>query len=230
MHLWCRHISTCRHSSSLVSYCPGFLFRSSTAILSYEVSVIPRFNFPAIFLERIIRSDLPVNLQALSYRAENSYQGDQSVSVTCANTKAKPGSSLTSVMRDIDCAISHENKSSSENLKDKFVKDTFGPLAPATSDVSNNWGIFGKACRLDKPCVVDEVHLRRFDGLLVIDRLYTMTYLFVRSHIILVVPLINWFWMKENGGVHRCVVASITVKAPVREVWNVLTAYESLPE
>lgn len=36
--------------------------------------------------------------------------------------------------------------------------------------------------------------------------------------------------MKENGGVHRCVVASITVKAPVREVWNVLTAYESLPE
>lgn len=29
---------------------------------------------------------------------------------------------------------------------------------------------------------------------------------------------------------HRCVVASITVKAPVREVWNILTAYESLPE
>ncbi|PIN24250.1 hypothetical protein CDL12_03017 [Handroanthus impetiginosus] len=48
--------------------------------------------------------------------------------------------------------------------------------------------------------MVDEVHLRRFDGLL------------------------------ENGGVHRCVVACITVKAPVREVWNVLTAYESLPE
>eukprot|EP00268_Persea_americana_P016480 TRINITY_DN17816_c0_g1_i1.p1 TRINITY_DN17816_c0_g1~~TRINITY_DN17816_c0_g1_i1.p1 ORF type:complete len:393 (-),score=78.50 TRINITY_DN17816_c0_g1_i1:371-1549(-) len=36
--------------------------------------------------------------------------------------------------------------------------------------------------------------------------------------------------MKENGGVHRCVVASITVKAPVCEVWNVLTAYETLPE
>ncbi|KAK6128372.1 hypothetical protein DH2020_037884 [Rehmannia glutinosa] len=34
----------------------------------------------------------------------------------------------------------------------------------------------------------------------------------------------------ENGGVHRCVVACITVKAPVREVWNILTAYESLPE
>lgn len=35
---------------------------------------------------------------------------------------------------------------------------------------------------------------------------------------------------KENGGVHRCVVASITVKAPVREVWNILTDYERLPE
>ncbi|MCD7454779.1 hypothetical protein HAX54_026073 [Datura stramonium] len=171
--------------------------RSSTAILSYEVSVIPRFNFPAIFLERIIRSDLPVNLQALSCRAENSYQGDQSVSVTCADTKVEPGSHLISTKRDFDHAISHENKTSGEHLKDKFVKATFGP---ATSDVSNNWGIFGKACRLDKPCVVDEVHLRRFDGLL------------------------------ENGGVHRCVVASITVKAPVRDVWNVLTAYESLPE
>ncbi|CAN4124843.1 unnamed protein product [Withania somnifera] len=170
--------------------------RSSTAILSYEVSVIPRFNFPAIFLERIIRSDLPVNLQALSCRAENSYQGDQGVSVTCTEIKKEPGSYLISTKRDIDHAISHENKSSG----DKFVKATFGPLAPATSDVSNNWGVFGKACRLDKPCVVDEVHLRRFDGLL------------------------------ENGGVHRCVVASITVKAPVREVWNVLIAYESLPE
>uniref|UniRef100_A0A3Q7H6R7 Coenzyme Q-binding protein COQ10 START domain-containing protein n=1 Tax=Solanum lycopersicum TaxID=4081 RepID=A0A3Q7H6R7_SOLLC len=162
--------------------------RSSTAILSYEVSVIPRFNFPAIFLERIIRSDLPVNLQALSCRAENSYQGYQNV------TKEEPGSYL------IDHVISHENKSSGEHLKEKFVKATFGPSTPVTSDVTNNWGIFGKTCRLDKPCVVDEVHLRRFDGLL------------------------------ENGGVHRCVVASITVKAPVREVWNVLTAYESLPE
>ncbi|XP_015076796.1 uncharacterized protein LOC107020807 [Solanum pennellii] len=162
--------------------------RSSTAILSYEVSVIPRFNFPAIFLERIIRSDLPVNLQALSCRAENSYQGYQNV------TKEEPGSYL------IDHVTSHENKSSGEHLKEKFVKATFGPSTPVTSDVTNNWGIFGKTCRLDKPCVVDEVHLRRFDGLL------------------------------ENGGVHRCVVASITVKAPVREVWNVLTAYESLPE
>ncbi|KAK7273913.1 hypothetical protein RIF29_14980 [Crotalaria pallida] len=38
------------------------------------------------------------------------------------------------------------------------------------------------------------------------------------------------FINSENGGAHRCVVASITVKAPVREVWNILTAYETLPE
>ncbi|XP_027340948.1 uncharacterized protein LOC113854243 isoform X3 [Abrus precatorius] len=82
--------------------------RSSSTNLSYEVNVIPRFNFPAIFIERIIR--------------------------------------------------------------------------------------------LDRPCVVDEVHLRRFDELL------------------------------ENGGVHRCVSASITVKAPIRDVWNVLSSYETLPE
>ena len=37
-------------------------------------------------------------------------------------------------------------------------------------------------------------------------------------------------FMKEHEGAHRCVFASITVKAPVREVWNVLTAYENLPE
>uniref|UniRef100_M1AVS4 Coenzyme Q-binding protein COQ10 START domain-containing protein n=1 Tax=Solanum tuberosum TaxID=4113 RepID=M1AVS4_SOLTU len=123
--------------------------RSSTAILSYEVSVIPRFNFPAIFLERIFRSDLPVNRQALSCRAENNYQGYQSV------TKEEPGSYLISTKTDIDHVISHENKSSGEHLKVKFVKATFGRSTPVTSN--------------------------------------------------------------ENGGVHRCVVASITVKAPVRE-------------
>ncbi|KAH1255305.1 hypothetical protein GmHk_04G011504 [Glycine max] len=73
-------------------------------------------------------------------------------------------------------------------------------MLTSSSEVRSNWGVFGKVCRLDRPRMVDEVHLRRFDGLL------------------------------ENGGVHRCVVASITVKAPVREVWNILTAYETLPE
>ncbi|KAL6338799.1 hypothetical protein AAG906_023949 [Vitis piasezkii] len=147
--------------------------RSSTTSLSYEVNVIPRFNFPAIFLERIIRSDLPVNLQALA----------------CV---ANPGI-------DLDGALSVE-KLSPGVFKKSHASSSFDPLFQSSSELSSNWGVFGKVCKLDRPCMVDEVHLRRFDGLL------------------------------ENGGVHRCVVASMTVKAPVREVWNVLTAYETLPE
>ncbi|KAL8034622.1 hypothetical protein ABFX02_12G040200 [Erythranthe guttata] len=156
--------------------------------LGYEVNVIPRFNFPAIFLERIIRSDLPVNLHALACRSESNFESPlYSHSVESNN--------------NIETELKNDVTSGDTIVKEKYVKASFGPLSPATNGESNsNWGIFGKTCSLDKPCMVDEVHLRRFDGLL------------------------------ENGGVHRCVVASITIKAPVREVWNILTAYESLPE
>jgi uncharacterized membrane protein len=60
--------------------------------------------------------------------------------------------------------------------------------------------VFGRACKVGRPCTVDEVHLRRFDDLL------------------------------ENGGVHRRVVAAITVEAPIENLWSVLTSYEQLPE
>lgn len=64
-----------------------------------------------------------------------------------------------------------------------------------------HWSGFGRACKLGSPpCLADEIHFRRLDDLL------------------------------ENGGVHRQVVASITVKASSKDVWNVLTAYEALPE
>ncbi|KAG8373666.1 hypothetical protein BUALT_Bualt11G0048200 [Buddleja alternifolia] len=164
--------------------------------LGYEVNVIPRFNFPAIFLERIIRSDLPVNLQALACRSESNFNGNQNI--VSQITPSLQSLTLGSV--ETESATPVTDKVTSGDVKEKYVKATFGPLSPATGELNSNWGIFGKSCPLDKPCMVDEVHLRRFDGLL------------------------------ENGGVHRCVVASITVKAPVREVWNILTAYESLPE
>ncbi|CAN1835978.1 hypothetical protein LINPERHAP1_LOCUS34608 [Linum perenne] len=154
--------------------------RPGTTVLSYEVSVIPRFNFPAIFLERIIRSDLPVNLQALACRAEKQV-------MTLSNHKTKPDKLSSSISEPRD-------------LGDTYTTPNLSPVPAPPSDINCNWGIFGKACSLDRRCLVDEVHLRRFDGLL------------------------------ENGGVHRGVVASITVKAPLREVWNVLTSYESLPE
>ncbi|XP_076951609.1 uncharacterized protein LOC143625025 [Bidens hawaiensis] len=155
--------------------------RSSTAILSYEVNVIPNFNIPAIFMERIIRSDLPVNLQAIARRSERNFEGNENI-VTDVYSATQ---SATSTTIDID-----------GNL-DKTIPTV---ASKQTVEVNNNWGVFGKTCQIDSTCKVDEIHLRRFDGLL------------------------------ENGGVHRCVFASITVKAPVREVWNVLTSYETLPE
>ncbi|PWA69416.1 cyclase/dehydrase [Artemisia annua] len=155
--------------------------RSTTAILTYEVNVIPNFNIPAIFMERIIRSDLPVNLQAIARRSERSFEGNENTS-TEVHAAATSAASTT---LDIDGTIE-------KNIPTVASK----PIA----EVNNKWGVFGKTCDIDSPCKVDEIHLRRFDGLL------------------------------ENGGVHRCVFASITVKAPVREVWNVLTSYETLPE
>ncbi|CAN8298804.1 unnamed protein product [Cochlearia groenlandica] len=160
--------------------------RSIGTVLSYEVNVIPRFNFPAIFLERIIRSDLPVNLRALARQAERNYQG-----------YGKP-LLIEDLLGRISTASTQSHGLEFESLATEIsVASTAGSLSHSNL---NNWGAYGKVCKLDKSCTVDEVHLRRYDGLL------------------------------ENGGVHRCAVASITVKAPVCEVWNVLTSYESLPE
>jgi len=130
--------------------------RSSSTNLSYEVNVIPRFNFPAIFLERIIRSDLPVNLRALAYRVERNLLGNQK---------------LLQQEDDLHKTSLVVNGSSVKKIngEDKEGLDTSisGSLPTSSSELNSNWGIFGKFCSLDKPCVVDEVHLRRFDGLLV---------------------------------------------------------------
>ncbi|PIA47388.1 hypothetical protein AQUCO_01400213v1 [Aquilegia coerulea] len=162
--------------------------RSSSTTLSYEVSVIPRFNFPAIFLERIIRSDLPVNLKALARRAERKSELNHKILILGRTLVAAPRPADTSSYLQSTDVLSKQDK----------LLSGVSPSSP--TEFNRKWGVFGKVCNLDKPCMVDEVHFRRFDGLL------------------------------ENGGVHRCVIASITVKAPIREVWNVLTAYETLPE
>ncbi|KAL2342877.1 hypothetical protein Fmac_004162 [Flemingia macrophylla] len=174
--------------------------RSSSTNLSYEVNVIPRFNFPAILLERIIRSDLPVNLRALAYRVERNISGNQKFTLPENHWHKTSSDTYRSSFQKINDTSCEDDKLSPEENKD-LASSISGSLSMSSSEVNiNNWGVFGKACRLDRPCVVDEIHLRRFDGLL------------------------------ENGGVHRCVFASITVKAPVRDVWNVLSSYESLPE
>ncbi|CAM8986531.1 unnamed protein product [Rhodiola kirilowii] len=171
--------------------------RPTSSTLSYEVSVIPRFSFPAIFLEKIIGSDLPVNLQALARRAEKSNEDSLKMSFL-ESTMAKTSLAVLPSPA-ITVHETLEDNLSFGDFKESYASSNFGPLPPST-ETNSKWGLFGRICRIDRPCMVDEVHLRRFDGLL------------------------------ENGGVHRCVVASITVKAPVREVWNVMTAYERLPE
>ncbi|RYQ94383.1 hypothetical protein Ahy_B08g089294 [Arachis hypogaea] len=134
------------------------LCRASTSILSYEVSVIPRFDSPAICWKGL--SD-PIFL------AERDFMQSQKLSL----------------------------QETSIAINDKWY---FPMRWPETGAYLEKFaGSIG--------LMVDEVHLRRFDGLLCFDA-------------------------KENGGVHRCVIASITVKAPVCEVWNVLTAYEKLSE
>ncbi|RDX60337.1 hypothetical protein CR513_61524 [Mucuna pruriens] len=174
--------------------------RSSTAILSYEVNVIPRFNFPAIFLERIIRSDLPVNLRALAYRAERNFMGYQKLPLSENHLHKTYVAINGSSVKEINGALCGSDKLPPAENKKEIASSGSGSMLTSSNEVSSNWGVFGKICRLDRPRMVDEIHLRRFDGLL------------------------------ENGGVHRCVVASITVKAPVHEVWNILTAYETLTE
>ncbi|GER38092.1 cyclase/dehydrase family protein [Striga asiatica] len=184
---------------------------SSSTTLGYEVNVIPTFNFPAIFLERIISSDLPVNLQALAFRSETDFKGN-------LNTVSQGSLNQHSLY----CGSTKIEGSTSQGIKDKFVK---AALPSSTGELNSHWGIFGKSCPLDRPCMVDEVHLRRFDGLLVSRLNISLQLCFWVTNIDQHVS-----GMKENGGVHRCVVACITVKAPVREVWSILTAYESLPE
>ncbi|EXB44218.1 hypothetical protein L484_002910 [Morus notabilis] len=174
--------------------------RSSSSILSYEVNVIPRFNFPAIFLERIIRSDLPVNLRALACRSERNFDGNQEIAFTQNSLDRTSTAVSRSFQIDGDVALDGKDNLPPTEFKNGFSVSNFGPLTPSIGESNSKLGILGKACSLDRHCMVDEVHLRRFDGLL------------------------------ENGGVHRFVAASITVKASVREVWNVLTDYESLPE
>lgn len=130
--------------------------------------MIPTFNFPAIFLERIIRSDLPINLQAIALRAESRFEGSQNSLIAESSCRTTFIPSLTLPNLDTNSATHEKNNVSiGEEFKKSFVKAAFGPLSPATSDLNSNWGVFGKVCSLDRPCVVDEVHLRRFDGLLV---------------------------------------------------------------
>lgn len=139
--------------------------------------MIPKYNFPAILVERIISSDLPVNLQALAWRAENFENQHVQTTENIVGIVAP----LKSISLDTHGATTEENKVPPVEVKEIYTSSNFGPLAPSSIESNSNWGVFGKFCKLERP-VVDEVHLRRFDELLVTDSLdfstlFTFAYL-----------------------------------------------------
>lgn len=140
--------------------------------------MIPRFNFPAIFLERIIRSDLPVNLRALAYRAERNFVGYQKLPVSenhlrktyaaiNGSSVKKINGALSESFKKMNGALCESDKLPPAENKKEIATSVSGSMLTSSSEVRSNWGVFGKVCRLDRPRMVDEVHLRRFDGLLV---------------------------------------------------------------
>jgi hypothetical protein len=129
--------------------------------------VIPRFNFPAIFLERIIRSDLPVNLRALAYRVERNVLGNQKLPLPEVDLHKTSLVINGSSVKKINGSLRESDKLAPGEDKEGLDTSISGSLPTSSGELTCNWGIFGKVCSLDRPCVVDEVHLRRFDGLLV---------------------------------------------------------------
>lgn len=128
--------------------------------------MIPKYNFPAILVERIISSDLPVNLQALAWRAENFENQPEPIKENIV----KIIDPLRHISLDTNGATTEEKNESPEEVKEIYPTSNFGPLPPSSIELNSNWGVFGKFCKLERP-VVDEVHLRRFDELLVTDHL-----------------------------------------------------------
>lgn len=108
-----------------------------------------------------------MNLQALACRAEKTFGENQNASVT--ESILGTTSMAMSPGKGIDGAISEKDKLSPGDLEDGYATSSFVRVSPSSSELSSNWGVFGKVCNLDRPCIVDEVHLRRFDGLLVTD-------------------------------------------------------------
>lgn len=165
-------------------FLPRFCGRPGTTMLFYEVSVTPKLFFPAPFVERIIRADLPVNLSALAQRAESD-PSDWQRSLALPKPKLKP---TPSPIR------SFLNKLSSPNFVQRFPVESIKTALQFPSLIERigvdavqrsllnskedetstwnsrepRWGASSRACTMERPCSVDEVHLRRLDDLLVI--------------------------------------------------------------
>lgn len=126
--------------------------------------MIPRFNLPAIFLERIIRSDLPVNLCALACRAEKCIEDSQMSPSPVDAVGLSPPTTIPSRTLNFSGDLCEPNGRNWEVLKETYAGHALSSV-PLSSN--SKCGVFGQVCRFDRSCMVDEVHLRRFDGLLV---------------------------------------------------------------
>jgi hypothetical protein len=158
--------------------------RPGSTVLHYEVNVAPKLLFPAPLVERIIRADLPVNLRAMAERAEA-----DSATLSNIPTFLAPslkGASLTfqSFLKNLGAGKPTSKTLSApamtgftldpQSLEKELASSRDGLSVPVGLkeltrwvDRDHQWGVLGRACKVGRPCTVDEVHLRRFDDLLV---------------------------------------------------------------
>ncbi|XP_024517251.1 uncharacterized protein LOC9663170 isoform X1 [Selaginella moellendorffii] len=122
--------------------------RPGTTDLHYEVNVIPRLLLPGVFVEGIIKSDLPVNLRAIAERAEKNqrsvikYPADGGMSV------AAPIHSIVSkVTQSTDTKVTSFVQTDDRKYAQRWDNESVTKIK--------------RVCKSDKQCTVDEVHLRR---------------------------------------------------------------------
>lgn len=112
-----------------------------------------------------------MNLQAVACRAERSFLGNWKIPATENSFSGILLPAHKSPTVDSDNAIQEKAKSLSGETKEINSRSSFVSVPLSSSDLNSKWGVLGKFCGLDRPCMVDEVHLRRFDGLLVTHQL-----------------------------------------------------------
>jgi hypothetical protein len=210
-------------------------------MLHYEVNVVPKLVFPAAFVENIVKEDLPKNLSAIAKRAEIEAEGGGEVLSALKMLKA---SDEVSTLNYAAPTSSSENIHSNRLNPDVITKvEKNGGRGTSFSSTESNdiinvgspyfWSGFGRTCQLTEQRFIDEIHFRRVDDALV-RRI--LVYFYIFHSIVKLCDVVDHFILlflrvvQEKGVVHRQVVATVTVKAPAKDVWAVLTAYEALPE
>lgn len=109
--------------------------------------MILRFNFPAIFLERLIRSDLPVNLQALAYRADRNFMGYHKLPLPKNHLQRSSVAINGSFFKKTNGALSESDKKPIADNQREIARSVSDSFPSSSSEVSSNWGVFGKLCR-----------------------------------------------------------------------------------